>query len=109
MAFDLVDIIFPTGAWGIIFAKVGNFTLQKTPVVKVNTVSDLEKLVKLFLLLTEDATNSLEVRLQFETFVKRLVAVVNRALGDNEDIRKKVIDGLMEEVEAIKSGDGNVI
>jgi hypothetical protein len=30
MAFDLVDIIFPTGAWGKIFAKVGNFILQKT-------------------------------------------------------------------------------
>jgi len=30
MAFDLVDIKFPTGAWGKIFAKVGNFTLQKT-------------------------------------------------------------------------------
>jgi len=30
MAFDLVDIIFPTGAWGKSFAKVGNFTLQKT-------------------------------------------------------------------------------
>jgi len=30
MVFDLVDIIFPTGAWGKSFAKVGNFTLQKT-------------------------------------------------------------------------------
>jgi len=31
MAFDLIDIKFPTGAWGKSFAKVGNFTLQKTP------------------------------------------------------------------------------
>jgi len=30
VAFDLVDIIFPTGAWGKSFAKVGNFILQKT-------------------------------------------------------------------------------
>ena len=34
MAFDLVDIIFPTGAWGKIFAKVGNFILQKTKIQK---------------------------------------------------------------------------
>ncbi len=39
MAFDLVDIIFPTGAWGKSFAKVGNFTLQKTYGIDLNEES----------------------------------------------------------------------
>ena len=46
MAFDLVDIKFPTGAWGKIFAKVGNFTLQKTD-SKSTAKVDISKLLNM--------------------------------------------------------------